>query len=539
MNRRDLLGIGGLTLVGATLLPASARAQTPKRGGTISLRLWDPPHFDPYLQVSYKTHTVYSFTHSRLVKHKVGPAVVPGTFAIEGDLAESWSQPDETTYVFKLRRGVRWQPKPPVNGRELTAEDVVYSVERFRTIKGNANASMLKPLDRVEAVDRYTVRFTLKEPYAWFLDMLANPMAVCIVARECVEKFGDLRSPEATVGTGPWMFESYRPNVGMTLVRNPSYFVAGLPYIDRVEIFVDEDNASRIAAFLGGKYDLGWENPGTINRTDWVQIKDTLKRRRPKLQTAEFPANVVWSIFMRTDKAPFSDVRVRQAMSMAIDRPAIVDATLEGVGVMNPAVAAGLKEWSIPPAQLGEGGRYLRYDPGAARKLLAESGYPRGFSATVDFTTYGSTLLVDAVQLVLKYLKDVGIDAKLNTLEYGAYIARILSGKHDSMGFGPYTPFLEPDGFLFFQYSSGEARNVSMVNDPVVADMLVRQRRTLDVAKRREVIFEIQRYLAKQQYYVQLASAVYVAVWDRALRNYGPNLGVDWGGRLMAAWLDR
>ena len=539
MNRRDLLGIGGLTLVGATLLPASARAQTPKRGGTISLRLWDPPHFDPYLQVSYKTHTVYSFTHSRLVKHKVGPAVVPGTFAIEGDLAESWSQPDETTYIFKLRRGVRWQPKPPVNGRELTAEDVVYSVERFRTIKGNANASMLKPLDRVEAVDRYTVRFTLKEPYAWFLDMLANPMAVCIVARECVEKFGDLRSPEATVGTGPWMFESYRPNVGMTLVRNPSYFVAGLPYIDRVEIFVDEDNASRIAAFLGGKYDLGWENPGTINRTDWVQIKDTLKRRRPNLQTAEFPANVVWSIFMRTDKAPFSDVRVRQAMSMAIDRPAIVDATLEGVGVMNPAVAAGLKEWSIPLAQLGEGGRYLRYDPGAARKLLAESGYPRGFSATVDFTTYGSTLLVDAVQLVLKYLKDVGIDAKLNTLEYGAYIARILSGKHDSMGFGPYTPFLEPDGFLFFQYSSGEARNVSMVNDPVVADMLVRQRRTLDVAKRREIIFEIQRYLAKQQYYVQLASAVYVAVWDRALRNYGPNLGFDWGGRLMAAWLDR
>ena len=539
MNRRDLLGIGGLTLVGATLLPASARAQTPKRGGTISLRLWDPPHFDPYLQVSYKTHTVYSFTHSRLVKHKVGPAVVPGTFAIEGDLAESWSQPDETTYVFKLRRGVRWQPKPPVNGRELTAEDVVYSVERFRTIKGNANASMLKPLDRVEAVDRYTVRFTLKEPYAWFLDMLANPMAVCIVARECVEKFGDLRSPEATVGTGPWMFESYRPNVGMTLVRNPSYFVAGLPYIDRVEIFVDEDNASRIAAFLGGKYDLGWENPGTINRTDWVQIKDTLKRRRPNLQTAEFPANVVWSIFMRTDKAPFSDVRVRQAMSMAIDRPAIVDATLEGVGVMNPAVAAGLKEWSIPLAQLGEGGRYLRYDPGAARKLLAESGYPRGFSATVDFTTYGSTLLVDAVQLVLKYLKDVGIDAKLNTLEYGAFIARIQSGKYDSMGFGPYTPFLEPDGFLFFQYYPGEPRNVSMVNDPVVADMLVRQRRTLDVAKRREIIFEIQRYLAKQQYYVQLASAVYVAVWDRALRNYGPNLGFDWGGRLMAAWLDR
>ena len=223
MKRRDLLGLGGLTLVGATLSPASVRAQTPKRGGTIALRLWDPPHFDPYLQVSYKTHIVYSFTHSRLVKHKAGPAAIPGTFAIEGDLAESWSQPDETTYVFKLRRGVRWQPKPPVNGRELTAEDVVYSVERFRTVKGNANASMLKPLDRVEAIDRHTVRFTLKEPFAWFLDMLANPMAVCIVARECVEKFGDLRSPEATVGTSypPSSCAPTRPRSAMSACARP------------------------------------------------------------------------------------------------------------------------------------------------------------------------------------------------------------------------------------------------------------------------------------------------------------------------------
>jgi ABC-type transport system substrate-binding protein len=216
-----------------------------------------------------------------------------------------------------------------------------------------------------------------------------------------------------------------------------------------------------------------------------------------------------------------------------------VNATLEGVGVMNPAVPAGVKEWSIPLDQLGEGERYLRYDPAAAKKLLAEAGYPRGFPATIDFATYGSTMLVDTVQLVIKYLKDVGIDAKLNTLEYGAYIARILSGKHDSMVFGPYTPFLEPDGYLFFQYYAGEPRNTSIVNDPVVADMLVRQRRTLDVAKRREIIFDIQRYLVKQQYYVQLASSVYVAVWDRALRNYGPNLGYDWGGRLMAAWLVR
>jgi len=499
--------------------------------------MWDPPHFDPQLTISFKTHGVYSFTHSRLIKHRAGPAVQPGTFPIEGDLAESWSQPNELTYVFRLRKGVRWHPKPPVNGREVTADDVLYTIERFRGVKGNANAYMLRSLDRVEALDRYTVRFTLKEPYAWFLDVLANPHAVAIIARECVDTFGDLKKPEATVGTGPWMLDSYRPNVGLTLVRNPHYFVPGLPYIDRIEIVVDEDNASRMAAFLGGKYDLGWEFPGTINRVDWVQIKDRLRGR--KLQTREFPSNVMSHIYMRTDKAPFTDVRVRRALSLAIDRKGIIDAVAEGVGVLNPAVPAALREWSIPPDQLGDGAQWFRHDPAQARKLLAEAGYPRGFQATMDFTTYGSQILIDSAQLILKQLKDVGVDVKLNTKEYGAYISTTFYGKYDSMAFGPQTPFLEPDNFLYGQYYPGELKNQGHINDPVLADLLVRQRRTLDPARRREIIWDIQRHIARQQYYVQLWSGVYIAVWDDALKNYGPNLGYDYGGRLMAAWLDR
>ena len=542
LSRRDVLKLGlklGGSAAAVLAAPRAARGQTPKRGGTLSLRLWDPPHWDPHLTVSYKTHIAHSFTHNRLVKHRAGPGVQPGTFPIEGDLAESWTQPNENTYVFKLRRGVRWHNKAPVNGRELTADDVVYTLERFRTVKGNANAYMLAVLDRVEAPDKYTVKFTLKEPYAWFLDILANPHAVCIVARECVEKFGDLKKPEAVVGTGPWMLDSYRPNVGFTLVRTPAYFVSGLPYIDRVEAFVDEDNASRMAAFIAGRYDLGWEFPGTINRVDWVQITDTLKQRRPNLKTAEFPSNVMTHLYFRNDKPPFNDVRVRRAMSLAIDRKGIIDAVAEGVGVLNPAVPAALKEWSIPADQLGEGAQYFKFDPAAARKLLAEAGHPRGFQATIDFATYGSQVLVDTAQLVLKNLKDVGIDAKLNTKEYGAYIASTFYGKYESMALGPQTPFLEPDNFLYGQYYPGEIKNHGYINDPVLADMLVRQRRTMDAAKRREIIHEAQRHIAKQQYYVQLWSGVYVAVWDGALVNYGPNLGYDYGGRLMAAWLDR
>ena len=542
LTRREwLVSAAALAAVAGSppLTARSALAQTPKRGGTLTLRLWDPPHWDPYLIIAFKTQIPYTFTHSRLLKHKAGPAIQPGTFPLEGDLAESWSQTDETTYVFKLRRGVRFHPKPPVNGRELTADDVVYSVERFRTVTGNPQAYMLAAVDKVEALDRYTVRFTVKEPFAWFPDMIANPMTLAIIARECVEKFGDLKKAEAVVGTGPWMLDSYRPNVGYTLVRNPGYFLPGLPHIDRIEVAVDEDNASRMAAFLAGKYDLGWEFPGAINRTDWIQIKDQVKRRRPTLQTAEFPSNVGSKIVMRTDKAPFADARVRRAVSHAVNRQAIIDGVNEGAGVFNAAVPSALKDWALPVDQLGEGSRYYKYDPAEARRLLAEAGYPRGFSTVMDFHNFGSTLLVDAMQLVLKDLKSVGIEVKLNQKEYGAFISSTAVGNYEGIYYGPATPFLDPDNYLYTIYYPGHPRNIGKINDPVLTDLLIRQRRLQDPAKRRQVIHDIQRHVAGQQHLVEVFSVVLNFAWDGALRNYGPNLGYDYGGRLLSAWLER
>ena len=540
VTRRDILAMSALAMTGSAILPSVARGQAPKRGGTLTVRGWDPPLFDPMLTTAYRVQIPLTFTHSRLVKHKAGPSIAPGTFAVEPDLAESWTQPNETTYVFKLRRGVRWHNKPPVNGRELTADDVRYSVERFLTVAGNPSAYMLRAVERVEPVDRYTVKFTLKEPFAWFLDMLANPMAVAIVAKEVVDKYGDLKPWESVIGTGPWMLDSYRPNIGYTYVRHPAYFVAGQPYIDRVEVTVDEDNASRTASFLAGKYDLGWELPGGIARSDWLQLRDTLKTKRPNLRVAEFPGNVGNHVSMRVDQKPFSDLRVRQAMSMALDRKALIDTLYEGSGVANPpGVPLALKDWSLPVDQLGDGAKNFAYDPKEAKRLLAAAGYPNGFPATICWTTYGTPIVVDHAQLVVKYFKDVGIDAKLDTKEYGAYISTCFYGKFDSLAFGPQTPFLDGDNYLFGYYYPGEMKNQSHVNDPVVADMLVRQRRTFDVGKRRELIHEAQRYLAKQVYYTTSVGTMYTVVWDGALKNYGPNLGYDYGGRLMAAWLDR
>jgi ABC-type transport system substrate-binding protein len=162
--------------------------------------------------------------------------------------------------------------------------------------------------------------------------------------------------------------------------------------------------------------------------------------------------------------------------------------------VVNGPLPAALDDWALPIAQLGEGAKYYRHDPAEAKRLLAAAGHPNGFQASVCFATYGSTQLVDHMQVVLKQFKDVGIDARLDQKEYGAYQASCRLGKFDSLGFGPLTPFLEPDSFLFGQYYTGEPRNRSHVNDPALDDLLVRQRRTANLKQRREVIHQIQRH---------------------------------------------
>ena len=286
MTRRDLLKAAGVAAAGLSggrprrpgdgeSPDAEARRHPPARA------ISDPvTGFDPHQTISFLTMIPLSFAYSRLVKVKAGPSVKPMTYPIEPDLAESWTQPDDKTYVFKLKKGVRWHPKPPVNGRELTADDVKYTYERFLTIAGNGNKPVLESIDKIDVLDKHTVKFTLKEPNAWFLDMLAST-STWIIAKECVEKFGDLKKAESVVGTGPWMLERWEPNVRLVYVRNPNYFVPGLPYADGVEVVIDKDPSSRLATCLAGKLDFGPEYQQVVRRLDLA----TAKQRKPGLQT--------------------------------------------------------------------------------------------------------------------------------------------------------------------------------------------------------------------------------------------------------------
>src|SRR5713226_8550239 len=479
LTRRDLLksgvAVAATSSVSPLFLPRVAGAQG-KRGGILRVRGYDPPHFDPHQTLNFKTNNTLSFVHAKLVRHKVGAGVTPGSFVVEPDLAERWEEPDDRTVVFYLRKGVRWQNKPPVNGRELIAEDVKFTYDRFLTEKANPLRYMLDPVDRVEVVDRYTVRFRLKEPFVWLVSVLANPMGTWIVPREAVEKYGDLKKPESAIGTGPFILERYEPNVKTVFKRNPDYFLPEQPYVDGVEWLVLDDDSTGLALYRTGKIDCGPWAWWSVRQADL----ESLQKSHPHLRYHDFLSVVASGITMRTDQPPFNDVRVRRAISQALDRQGIIEAVYLR-GEPTPVIGRGLTAWSLPVDQLGAGATYYQYDPKEAKRLLADAGYPKGFTAQLTANAGLGRDLSDAAQFVQRCLKDVGITAALKLQEYGAYMATTFQGKYEGMVYGPTTGGQDPDGPSYGRYIPDHPLNRGHVNDPTITAMLKEQRRTRDL----------------------------------------------------------
>jgi peptide/nickel transport system substrate-binding protein len=544
VSRRDLLKLGGMAVAagaagsGLDLLePGKAEAQAPKRGGTFRMRFHlAPVHFDPQVTLAFTTMLPLSFTHSRLVKVKAGSSVKPGTQPLEPDLAESWIQPNDTTYVFKLRKGARWHNKPPLNGREVTADDVKYSFDRFMQ-STNPNRGLLEQVEKVEVVDKYTVKFTLKEPFAWFLDALAST-STWIVAKEAVEQYGDLKRPESCVGTGPFMLERYEPNLRLTYVRNPNYFIPGLPHVDGVDVSIETDPASAFAGWLSGRYDFGPEYGMVVRRSDL----DAAKQRKPGLQTLDYIVVFGGITWVHVDQEPFKDLRVRRAIAIATNWKEVLEtnAWSQGHGLPNPAIPAAFRDWSIPIDQLPPDGRRLYdFDPREAKRLLTEAGLGSGLKTSLETTAGYGPDFIDAVQVTLAGWKKGGIDAELKLKEYGAFVSSTIFGKFDKMGTGLFGAWTDPDSYLYRYFIPGQALNAQGINDPKLTEMIKLQRRTFNVAKRREIVYDIQRYVAQNVWGLYGPSVSAVAAWEPYVKNFAPNIGHDYGGRLMVAWLDR
>ena len=533
MDRRFALALILPVIVALTVTPATA--QQPKRGGVIRIAEREAPSLDPHLTISFLSHSYLSLAYSQLVRFPNGPEQKsPTDFSILPDLAEKWTiSKDGKVYTFNLRKGVRFHNKPPVNGRELVAEDVKYSLERFMAKSGFA--TRFEPVQAIEVVDKHTVKITLKEPYAPFLNHLASPSFCAILAKEVEEKFKDFNHPDAVIGTGPFVLKSYEKGVRMVFDRNPAYFMKGFPYLDGAVVEITPDAAARVAVLRAGKADLphvwGWVSPEEARALKGTDLVVT-------------PHKVIGQgfIYLRTDQPPFNDVRVRRALSLAIDRKAWNEALLFNEGCVDSGpVPCALADWKLDVAKIEPArAKYLvGYDPAEAKKLLAEAGHARGFTAPMAHWPGYVVPWRSYYELAVDNLSKIGVNVELKPEEYGKYISTTALGKFEKMAMGPSTPFTEVDDFLYGRFYPELPTNQSHVADAELTKMLVAQRREMDPKKRKQIVDDIQRYLADKAYYIYVPQWPQYVAHPPHVKGFKHHDGYGLGMRLVFTWLDK
>ena len=514
----------------------TAVAEQPKYGGIIRLAEREPPNLDPHLSISFNPQNIGSLIYNGLVRFPYGHEQKdPYDLTIMPDLAERWEYLDDRTAVFYLRQGVKFHNKPPVNGREVKAQDVKYSLERFAAKSGFR--ARFDDIDRIEVVDDATVKIVTKHPFAPLLAQLASPSHNVIFPKEAEDQYGDFNKAEAAIGTGPFILDRYERGVKLIFKRNPDYYVKGLPYVDGIEWQMTPDAAARVSLLRAGKVDFV-HTTGLLSGEEAVP----LQRTNPELKFLKYQS-LNWGMFyMRTDQPPFNDIRVRQALSLAINRQAWLEALDFGEGCLSTGpIPCALPMWKLDPKEMDPAqAKYLvGFDREEAKRLLAEAGYAKGFSTPLYHHPGYTGVWPSRFELAVDELSKVGIQVELKPQEYGDYISTTYLGKFDKLAMGPITPFLEVDDFLYGLFYPDQPNNRGHVNDPTLNEMLIAQRRELDPEKRKHIVHEIQRYLADKAYYVYVPIGLSYHVYNPRLKGFTPKIGHTMVHRVIAAWLEK
>jgi ABC-type transport system substrate-binding protein len=518
----------------ATTAPPASAAVSPKPGGAYRFVAWteDPPTLDPYLNVSFRSQEFAAFFYSRLLMSKKGPGIPAQAYIMEGDLAEWWKPSDDgLTYTFNLRPDAKWQNLPPLNGRPVTASDVVWSFSHF--MNTSPQKSTFDVVADVSAPNDRTVQFTLKEVYAPFEAAIGGPI-FWILPREIVEQDGD--ASKRVVGSGPFIFDHYESSISFTAKKNPAYYRKGEPKVDEVVGLIIPDTATQLAGLRGKELDSA-----PIAQQDLESVKQS----NPELQFVEWEFLNIPFVYWKLDKPPFNDLRVRQAISMGINRDARISILSNGRGNWNNFIPWALSEWWLDPRgpDMGPNAKYYRYDPDAARQLLTEAGYPNGLQVDLISTPGYGQVWVQGVELMVQDLKSIGVDATLKMQEYGSYVSTTFLGKFEGgnvLVFGLETPFTEPHDYVYAMHHPKGTRNHAGVNDPKLTAMIEQQARTLDRATRKAQINDIQRYLAEQMYYPPATAGIATVGQAPYVRDFYPISDFGRGAEVYPKlWLDK
>ena len=501
-----------LALSALAAIPAASQPQP--RGGVLRVaELSDPVGFDTLgkKKAAVYTQLALAYTHNRLFKYGPTGDIVP-------DLAASFSQPNPTTYVVVLRKGVRWQNKPPVNGREFTSEDVKFTFER---VTASPEARLFPTLKRVIAMDAHTVRFELSAPASAFIPNLATT-TMYMYAKEAgkptTDGGRDFTSVETVVGTGPFTLEEYREKQRLVFKKNLGYFESGKPILDAVEVYTIADVSAQLAALRTGKIDLLPASTGGglphAHAGEARAIPGATVVKHSIFQTGE-------NLIGRMDAKPWSDIRARQAVALAIDRDAYIKAIYpEGAETVSGPLPLASR-YFIPIAKLGEAGRFYRHDPAAARKLLAEAGYPNGLPLKLTTTVGYGPDYVSRTELLKDMLAKIGIEASIVTQEYPVWIASTYKGNFDGMVHIPAWTLGDEDEWLA-TYTPGDTRNQIHLDNRELTDLVTHGREAGSEAMRAKLIGQFVRTFHESMFRVYMPQPVVLTVIGKGVKGYVP-----------------
>ncbi len=411
-----------------------------------------------------------------------------------GDLAENWDvSPDGKTYTFHLRKNAKWH-----DGKPVTSADVKYTYDTIIQ-KKYPLYGYLSQVKSITTPDEQTVVLELAEPNAAFVPMLAQGSTWYgkILPKHIYEGTDWDTSPANAkpIGSGPFKFKEWVRGSHVTVVKNSDYF-RGAPAADTVIYKIASDNSVAYAEFRNKVYPC---LPADF-APPWAEVKKLKEGSDPDVEVHLLTSLYDRSLYLNVRRAPLNDLKVRQAIALAVDREGLNQQAFLGLQV--PSYYAGVPGF---PKFLNKNVVFPKHDKAAAEKLLDEAGYPRGkdgwrFKLSVTNPVYAESVLT--AEVVVEQLRAVGIDAKWEQFDSATWMQRMGEGNFDiSVYFVRYGP--DPDAYRE-HFGSGEPRNFMGYSNPDLDNLLLAARREVDENKRKEMYSEVQTILVRDVPYITL-----------------------------------
>lgn len=533
-----LVAVLGLTSLAcgapATQRPAQEGGDEPRYGDVLRVA-WpiDPYDWDlSYVGKGTGNGAGMTLAYNGLLAFKTGPDVQYGEGVIIPNLAERWEvSTDARTFTFHLRRGVKFANLPPVSGRELTSADVKWSYE-YWSRSGWAKAKELpqgqyewifEGMQAVETPDPFTAVVRFAEPRAPFLSYAAadhNP----IVPHEIYDQEGHLKN--TIVGTGPFQLATEASQKGTRWVwkKNPTYFDQGKPYLDAAHWLVLPEGAPAFAAFQTKQVDI-------LGDVGNIKTAREVERAAPGAIKYELEAPFPRDIFLRLDRPPLNDVRVRKAIDLALDPDEAARVFQEGRGGWTtPGILAGFFTQD-------EIRQMHPVDPERAKRLLAEAGHAGGLDLEMTYPSSAKADIVAENELFQAQLKKVGINLMLKPIDAAAYSTLRKQGQFTINVLSGADARWDAD-FPLTKFHANAKSNYYGVKDGELTRLVEAQRAEADPVKRREIIRQAGRHIAEQAYGVAWYSLAEYYFWHPALKNFAPNWNRG-AENLADVWLAR